>query len=74
MFNIFQHLNTPIGFYDYIWIDVILIKETPKVILIEFDGRRMWFPKGWIVRMGRNKSSNDIKIKISQYYWSKKVV
>ena len=72
MFNIFQHLNTPVGFYDYIWIDAILIKETPKAVLIEFDNRNIWFPKAWIIRIGRNESSNDIKIKISEYYWSKK--
>lgn len=72
MFNIFQHLNTPIGFYDYTWIDVILIKETPKAILIMFDGQKDWFPKAWIARIKRNKNGNTVKIKMSLYYWTKK--
>ncbi len=79
MFNIFQHLNTPIGFYDYIWIDVILIKETPKAILVMFNKQKNWFPKAWIAKIKRKKPncrhcerSEAISIKISEYYWSKK--
>ncbi len=45
MLNIFRMLKTPIGFYDYIWADVILIRETQKAILVEFDSRKAWFSK-----------------------------
>ncbi len=72
MFNIFSALNTPIGFYDYIWIDVVLLKETPKAILIMFDEQKNWLPKAWIAKIKRSRTNNAIKIKISEYYWSKK--
>lgn len=35
---------------DYIWINCILIKETPKAMLIEFDNREIWLPKVWIIK------------------------
>lgn len=38
----------------YFWIDVLLIKETKKAILIMFDGRKEWLPKAWIVRIKHN--------------------
>jgi len=56
----------------YVWIDVLLIKETQKAILIEFDDKKAWFPKAWILRMMHNKDGDTIKIKISQYHWEKK--
>ena len=34
-------LNLAVGFHNYIWVDVFLIKETPKAILIMFDGRKI---------------------------------
>jgi len=68
-------LNLAVGFYTYIWVDVFLLKETPKAILIMFDGRRIWLPKAWIVRIKRNRhceQSEAISIKISEYHWAKK--
>lgn len=38
--------------HDYVWIEVTLIKETPKAILIEFDGKQAWLPKAWIANQG----------------------
>ena len=55
----------------YIWVDVVLVRETPKAILIVFDGRKAWIPKAWIVRIKKN-GDRSIKIKISDYNWSKK--
>ncbi len=67
---------------SYLWIDVVLVKETPKAILIIFDGRKAWIPKAWIYRIKRNKgrrviasepqASEAISIKISDYHWAKK--
>ena len=57
---------------NYFWIDVILIKETKKAVLIEFDGRKIWLPKAWIVKIKRNKDNHVVKVKISQYHWEKK--
>ena len=56
----------------YIWIDALLLKETKKAILIMFDGRKVWFPKAWIVRIKYNPRLNVIKIKISEYNWANK--
>ena len=72
MFSLLHLLNLPYGYYNYFWIDVRLIKETQKAILVEFDGRKNWFPKAWIVRIKRGKDDNTIKIKISLYHWVKK--
>ncbi len=63
----------------YLWIDVVFIRETPKAILIIFDGRKAWILKAWIVRIKRNKGSpakrgEAISIKISEYHWAKKSV
>jgi len=57
---------------SYIWVEVFLIKETGKAILIEFDGSKAWFPKAWIAKIKRNRGNYDIKIKLSEYYWTKK--
>jgi len=65
-------LNLAIGFHTYIWVDVLLIKETSKAVLIIFDGREIWLPKKWIVRIKRNRDTSAIRIKISEYHWAKK--
>ena len=80
-------LNLAVGSYIYIWIDAFLLKETPKAILIMFDGRRTWLPKAWIVKIKLNETKRPrtqcprkcralraraISIKISEYHWTKK--
>ena len=55
----------------YIWVNITFVRETPKAILILFDGRKAWFPKAWIARLKRNVDGS-IKIKISEYHWAKK--
>jgi len=30
---------------SYLWIDVVLVKETPKAILIIFDDQKAWISK-----------------------------
>ena len=71
MFNLKHWLNLATNPQDYLWIEALLIKETPKAILIEFDGKQTWLPKAWIVKVGRNEAHNVIKIYISQYFWAK---
>ena len=56
----------------YLWVDVVLVRKTPKAILIIFDGRKAWIPKSWIAQIKQNRSSS-IKIKISEYYWAKTI-
>ena len=56
----------------YIWMAVLLIKETKKAILVAFDGKRAWFPKRWIAKIKKNLNSNHIRIKISEYNWDRK--
>ena len=66
----------------YIWVDVTYVCETPKAILIIFDGRKAWLPKAWICRSKCKKGHHviaspakrgeAISIKISDYHWSKK--
>jgi hypothetical protein len=56
----------------YIWIDVLLLKETQKAILIEFNGKKVWLPKALIVKIKRVKDSYVIRIKISEYHWAMK--
>ena len=66
----------------YLWVDVIFVRETPKAILIIFDGRKAWIPKAWLARLKRNKDrrviasptkrGEAISIKISDYEWSNK--
>jgi len=75
-------LGAPYGYYDYIWVDVTLIKETKKALLIEFDGKKTWLPKAWIRKRsdrGRNvrggaasSCERPSSIKISLYHWTKK--
>ena len=65
-------LNPPIGLHEYIWMDVTLIKDTKKAILVMFDNRREWLPKAWIWGVKQNKNKNIVKIKISRYHWAKK--
>ena len=72
MFNLKHLLNPSFGFCTYIWMDVILIKETPKAILIMFDNKKNWLPKAWVLRIKKNKDSKSIKIKISQCHWAEK--
>lgn len=60
-----------------LWVDVLLIKETEKAILIEFDSRKHWLPKIWIIRIKRNKvraghCEQRISIKISEQHWTMK--
>ena len=57
----------------YLWVSVLLIKETEKAILIEFNYRKIWLPKTWIVRIKRARANNTAKIKISEYYWTLKL-
>jgi len=54
------------------WVEVLLIKETRKAILIMFDDKEVWLPKAWIVRIKACKHSKTLKIKISEYHWTKK--
>lgn len=61
----------------YLWVDVLLIEETKKAILIEFDYKKAWIPKTWIVKIKHNcrceeRSDDAISIKISEFHWSKK--
>ena len=68
----------------YLWANVVFVRETPKAILITFDGRKVWIPKAWIYHIKRNKGhrvianpakrGEAISIKISDYHWSKKFV
>jgi len=55
----------------HLWIDVFWVRETPKAVLVIFDGQEAWIPKAWIVRIMRN-GDGSIKIKISDYNWAKK--
>lgn len=81
-----RHIPAPFFYFwfnphAYLWVDVILIKETPKAILIMFDGRKEWLPKAWIVKIKRSRnksrhcearSAKAISIKVSEYHWAKK--
>ena len=55
----------------YLWVDVDLVRETPKAILIVFDGRKTWISKTWIMRI-KQREGRSIKIKISDHHWAKK--
>jgi hypothetical protein len=75
MFNIWRLLKTPYAYYDYIWVDVLLVHETRKAVLIEFDNRKAWLPKGWVIGYRCLDKCGDmyhISIKISLYNWAKK--
>ncbi|MBU4343541.1 MAG: hypothetical protein KKG21_05990 [Candidatus Omnitrophica bacterium] len=72
MFSPRTLLNFAVGFHVYIWVDVYIIKETPKAILIMFDNREIWLPKVWIIRIKHNRHREISSIKISEYHWAKK--
>jgi len=77
MFSFNSLLRTFLYPEPYIWVNVFLLKETQKAILIEFDDKTAWFPKAWILRIKRNRHCESrkgeaISMKISQYYWEKK--
>jgi len=75
VFNLKSMLSCPYGYYDYVWIDCALIRKTRKAILIEFDDRKAWLPKAWIVRAQCSRTSKNpvaISIRISLYNWAKK--
>jgi len=63
MFNIIKAALYP---QRYIWIDVLLIKETRKAILVVFDGKEIWLPKTWIlwIKLGKKQAAF---IRISEY-------
>jgi hypothetical protein len=52
--------------------DISLVKQTKKAILIMFDNRQAWLPKAWIWGIKQNKDKPTVKIKISRYHWTKK--
>jgi len=64
----------------HIWMDVKLLAETRKAILVRFDGRQAWFPKAWIVAVKSRKrviarapkAPEAISIKISESHWARK--
>jgi len=70
MFSPRSLLNLAIRSHSYIWVDVFLVKETPKAILIIFGGREIWLPKAWIKKIKRRQKATPIKI--SEYHWAKK--
>ena len=75
MFSIWRLIKLPYAYHQYIWVDVIIVKETRKAILIEFDGRKAWLPKAWIIGyrcLGRPRARCYVSIKISLYNWAKK--
>ncbi|NQU74419.1 MAG: hypothetical protein HQ547_06925 [Candidatus Omnitrophica bacterium] len=53
--------------------DVELITETRKAILVRFDGRGKWIPRAWILGY-KDCMERHIKIKISESHWAKKFV
>ncbi|MBU3933780.1 MAG: hypothetical protein KKH11_03865, partial [Candidatus Omnitrophica bacterium] len=66
MFNLKYWLNLATDPQTHIWIEVTLVKETRKALLIEFDGRKIWLPKAWILSIKRNKSNPRPKIGAKQ--------
>ena len=74
MFSMSRIIKSALYPKNYIWVNVTIIKETQKALLIEFDGRTAWFPKAWIARIKPQKCSKAVKIKISQYRWTKKFI
>ena len=71
MFTLKRLLSFLFNGDTYIWVDVLLIKETPKAILVMFDGRKAWLPKAWILVV-KESTGKQIKIKISEYHWARK--
>lgn len=72
MFNLKYWLNLATNPQEYIWIEAILVKETHRALLIEFDDKQIWLPKAWIVRIKRDKGNSSLRIKISAFHWGKK--
>ena len=78
MFNLKRWLNLAANPQDYIWIEAILLKETPKAVLIDFDGKQTWLPKAWIkaivpsVTTKQSPKGTPISLEISQWHWAKK--
>jgi len=66
MFNLKFWLNLATNSQEYIWIEAILIKETPKAILINFDGQNIWLSKAWILRIKRTLQKNVVAQFIGQ--------
>ena len=65
-------LNLAVRSHTYIWVDVFLIKETPKAILIMFDDRKIWLPKTWIKKIKHSRHCKVISIRILEHCWTKK--
>ncbi|MBL7068607.1 MAG: hypothetical protein ISS34_01940 [Candidatus Omnitrophica bacterium] len=76
MFNLkWLFFGPPAGYYSYLTINADLIKETPKAILVVFDGQKNWLPKSWILSIKRSKRhANLIQIRISEYHWVQKFI
>jgi len=53
----------------YIWMEVTLIHETPKAILVMFDNRKAWIPNAWIIKHKQTRAG-FMKIKISESRWA----
>ena len=72
MFSPKQLIRWATNAQNYIWIEAVLIKETPKAIKILFDNKEIWLPKAWTLRIRRNKNDRNASIAISLYHWAKK--
>jgi hypothetical protein len=72
MFSIKRLLNQPVGYYDYIWQEVTLLKQTPKAMLITFNNKKEWVPKAWILKIKPTTHPGTVKIRISEYNWNRK--
>ena len=65
MFTIGQMIRWVMFPVNYINIEVIIIKETKKAILVLFNGKKEWLPKSWI--LGYKHSPNrKTRIKVSE--------
>jgi len=47
------------------------IYETPKAILLEFNNKKEWLPKKWLVAR-EDLENKQVKIKVFESQWSKK--
>jgi len=72
MFGMKRLIDFAINPQNYVWVDVLFIKETRKAMLIAFGNRQIWLPKAWILRIKRCKGTRAVKIKILEYHWAKK--
>ena len=67
---------------SYIWVDVSIIAETPKAVLISHNNRTVWLPKAWIMETStlsplrgerdRVRGNETSAIRISEYHWVRK--